>query len=212
MTTQSSPVIISQNVYDAIVEHAREGKPEEVCGILRGRGLTALEAIRGQNVATDRINNYDVDPKTLLLQFKFEEAGEEMMGIYHSHPISEAYPSATDAWNAHYPEAIYFICSLEFDEAPVLRAFGMVPHFIDIDAGHVRLDALHNTLPFREIRPDSHVFAYYQSPEENIPGMLEGFTKEVSPPFYVEFFQGPDEDGAELRVIDIHEYPVQIVA
>ena len=30
-----------QAVYAAIVDHARAGKPEEICGIVRGRGLDA---------------------------------------------------------------------------------------------------------------------------------------------------------------------------
>ena len=93
---------------------------------MRGLGLHAAEAVRGRNIAAERIENYEVDPQTLLRQFDFEEQGDEMMGIYHSHPVSVAYPSATDAWNAHYPECIYFICSLEHDAAPVLRAFRMI--------------------------------------------------------------------------------------
>ena len=28
---------LTRTVYDGIVAHAREGKPEEICGILRGR-------------------------------------------------------------------------------------------------------------------------------------------------------------------------------
>ena len=81
-----------------------------------GRGLVAFEAVAGRNIAAERIENYEVDPQTLLLQFAFEDGGDEMMGIYHSHPVSVAYPSATDAWNAYYPECIYFICSLEYDD------------------------------------------------------------------------------------------------
>ena len=53
--------------------------------------------------ADERIENYTVDPQTLLMQFDFEDDGDEMMGIYHSHPVSVAYPSATDAWNAPLP-------------------------------------------------------------------------------------------------------------
>ena len=115
---EGTPVQLPQAIADSIIAHAREGKPEEICGILRGRGSEAFELMRGQNMAEDKIDNYTVDPRTLLLQFEFEDAGDEMMGIYHSHPISVAYPSATDAWNAHYPDSIYFICSLEFDDEP----------------------------------------------------------------------------------------------
>ena len=73
------------------------------------------------------MENYEVDPQTLLRQFDFEEQGDEMMGIYHSHPVSVAYPSATDAWNAHYPECVYFICSLEHDTARSARLSADTP-------------------------------------------------------------------------------------
>ena len=134
MGKDNNVVTVPRAVRDVIVAHAREGKPEEICGIVRGRGLAAESIVRGRNIAAERIENYEVDPQTLLRQFEFEEEGDEMMGIYHSHPVSVAFPSATDAWNAHYPDSIYFICSLEYDDAPVIRAFRMTPPFSR--AGH----------------------------------------------------------------------------
>ena len=47
----------------------------------------------------------------------------ELVGIYHSHTHTEAYPSKTDVELAFYPDALYFIVSLENREAPVIRAF-----------------------------------------------------------------------------------------
>ncbi|MEX1019437.1 MAG: M67 family metallopeptidase [Litorilinea sp.] len=209
---QSEPVIIPQPAYAAIVAHARAGKPEEICGVLRGKGLTAFEAIAGRNIATERIENYEVDPHTLLLQFKFEDAGEEMMGIYHSHPVSVAYPSATDAWNAHYPECIYFICSLEFDDAPVVRAFRMVPHFVDLDVANLAA-----TLEFYETR--AGLFAYYQAADASVPPALADLPAAITAPFYVVYFApGGDAEGtaegleeAEGRVVTLAEHPVQVV-
>ena len=49
------------------------------------------------------------------------QRGEAMLGIYHSHPRTAAYPSPTDVEMAFYPEAIYFIISLA--GAIDLRAF-----------------------------------------------------------------------------------------
>ena len=43
-------VKLSAALWDAIVTHAREGKPEEICGIVRWRGAAALEVIRGQKI------------------------------------------------------------------------------------------------------------------------------------------------------------------
>lgn len=195
-------VQLPQTVYEEIIVHAREGKPEEICGVLRGRGLVAYELIRGQNMAEDRVNNYAVDQQTLLLQFKFEDSGDEMMGVYHSHPISVAYPSATDAWNAHYPDSVYLICSLEFDDAPVIRAFRMIPHFLDLD-----LATLKSSLPFYETRP--HLFAYYQEAAAELPIALREITQTATTPFYVVFYE--DSEWSEARVVSLHEYTLEVI-
>lgn len=199
----AQPVILSAADHAAIIAHAREGKPEEICGILRGKGLVAYEVIRGQNIAAERIENYEVDPQTLLRQFNFEDQGEEMMGIYHSHPVSVAYPSATDAWNAHYPESVYFICSLEYDDAPVIRAFRMTPHFLDLDYA-----ALRTALNCYETRRG--LWAYYLRADAAIPAPLQRTPAASLPvPFYV--VMAVDEEGAvDGRVVTLAEHPVEI--
>ena len=200
-------VYITQEIAEAIIAQARAGKPEEVCGVLRGRGMVAFEAVAGRNIAADRIENYEVDPQTLLLQFEFEDAGDEMMGIYHSHPVSAAYPSATDAWNAHYPDAVYFICSLEHDDAPVIRAYRMITHFLDLD-----LATLRGAPGFYETRPG--LFAYYQAAGRAAPPELAGIAAVAPAPFYVVYFRAaglgdqPGEQG-EGRVVSIVEHPVR---
>lgn len=200
---QDQPVKVPAAVQTHIIEHAREGKPEEICGILRGKGLDAYEAIRGQNIARERIENYEVDPQTLLRQFDFEDQGEEMMGIYHSHPVSVAYPSATDAWNAHYPESIYFICSLEYDDAPVIRAYRMTPYFLDLDYASLRTE-----LNCYETRPG--LWAYYQGHHVPLAAPLANTSAaELSVPFYV-VLNLDAEGNVEGRVVTLAEYRVEV--
>ena len=203
MSEVAEPVKLPVAVRDFIVAHARDGKPEEICGVLRGRGLVAFAAVAGRNIAAERIENYDVDPQTLLLQFTFEDEGDEMMGIYHSHPVSVAYPSATDAWNAYYPESIYFICSLEYDDAPVIRAFRMTTHWLDLD-----VDPLRAVLPFYETRP--HLFAYYQDLDRPVPAVLEELHLEVPVPFYIDFMTDGRGAVADTRVVSLVEHPVVV--
>lgn len=197
-------VHLARTVYDGIIAHAREGKPEEICGILRGRNGRATKLYRARNLAEDRIDNYDVDPQTLLKQFEFEEAGDEMVAIYHSHPVSVAYPSATDAWNAHYPETYYIICSLEFDDAPTLRAFRMEHQWADAD-----FEAARNAIPFEEVRPG--LFGYYQSAGARVPQELVDVIVGIAPPLYIVF--AVDESGGvdNFRVVGVSEFPVQVL-
>ncbi|MCX6045023.1 MAG: M67 family metallopeptidase [Chloroflexi bacterium] len=195
-------VHISQAIYDEIIVHAREGKPEEICGILSGNNLQAKKLIRGRNIAQERIENYEVDPQTLLMQFNFDDPADEMMGIYHSHPVSVAYPSATDAWNANYPDSIYFICSLEYDDAPVIRAFQMTPYFLDLD-----IRALRQTLSFYETRPG--LFAYYQANDKPVPDALAAIAGEVTKPFYVVYYSA-DNQEFDSRAVSLEEFVVEV--
>jgi proteasome lid subunit RPN8/RPN11 len=198
-------VHLPARLQETIIAHARQGRPEEICGVLRGRGLAAFEVVRGRNIAAERIENYEVDPQTLLLQFQFEEQGDEMMGIYHSHPVSVAYPSATDAWNAHYPECIYFICSLEHEAAPVVRAFRMTPHFLALDWA-----ALLRGLPVYETRRG--LWAYYQPSHKPVPSLLADVAEQAPAPFYLVMF-GPDGQDGDLdgRVVSVTEHPIQSI-
>lgn len=116
-------LIVPAAIQADIIAHSRAGWPEEVCGILAGRDGVVTGLLRAANVAADRRLHYTVDPAVLLRQFEFEEAGEEMIAIYHSHPLSPAYPSATDAAQATYPDAVTIICSLQQRQAPVLAGF-----------------------------------------------------------------------------------------
>ena len=52
-----------------------------------------------------------------------EEAGEELVAIYHSHTKSAAYPSQTDVNLAGWPDAVYLIVSLAEPDAPDVKGF-----------------------------------------------------------------------------------------
>ncbi len=121
---------LPHRIYEEIVAHAREGYPEEICGLIAGHvedGIGYAHALyRARNVAEDRTVNYAVDPQTLLKQIEFEERGEVLVAIYHSHPESPPYPSATDARQAYYPDSVYIICSLQDWEYPELRGWHLV--------------------------------------------------------------------------------------
>ncbi len=150
---ENDTLILPGEIWDAIVGHAREGLPEEVCGILRGKDGMVTGMVRARNVAQEREINYTVDSDTLLRQFEFEDAGEEMVAIYHSHPVTPAYPSASDAQQAAYPDAVTIICSLADPAAPVLRGYRLRP--VDVE-GDI------TAYPLTPVRGRHDFLAYHQ--------------------------------------------------
>lgn len=108
----------------AIVTHARDEAPRECCGIISGRNGKAIELYRARNIAEGN-NFYEIDPAQLI-EFEFDlmpASGTEIIAIYHSHPISPAYPSPTDVQLAYWTDAVYVICSLANPDSPVVRGF-----------------------------------------------------------------------------------------
>jgi proteasome lid subunit RPN8/RPN11 len=109
-------VLITLEVGDAIVAHALEARPAECCGLLAGDGRVISSVHRLRNEAERPEIRYFASPEDLFAAMKaMREEGLEMMGIYHSHPNSPAYPSKSDVELAFYSDSIYFIVSLAGD-------------------------------------------------------------------------------------------------
>ena len=117
-------VQIIRSVYDAIIEHAKKGYPNEACGILAGeKEGNGSHFFPMRNMDESSIS-YFMDPKEQLKVFKkMREVSLDMTGIVHSHVASEAYPSQKDIRLAFYPEISYLIVSLSDMKKPVLRSF-----------------------------------------------------------------------------------------
>jgi [CysO sulfur-carrier protein]-S-L-cysteine hydrolase len=108
---------------EEIVAHARVERPKEACGLVAGRAGHATRVIRCANAHPAPVTRYSIDPREQLRAFRDMEAnGEELFAIYHSHPITQPYPSPTDRAEAHYPDAFYVLVSLR-DATPEVRAY-----------------------------------------------------------------------------------------
>jgi proteasome lid subunit RPN8/RPN11 len=105
---------ISATVEEALKTHARAATPNECCGLLAGKNGVITISYPLRNCAEYPQTRYAAAPEDLFAAMRrMREAGLEFLGIYHSHPRSPAYPSSTDIELAFYPEAIYFIISLQ---------------------------------------------------------------------------------------------------
>ena len=110
-------------VRDQMIAHALSELPYEACGLLAGRDGRVERFYATANADRSPVT-YRLDPAEQLRVFnRIEEEGLELVGIYHSHTHTEAYPSPTDRRQAFYPEAHYVLVSLADRDRPVLRAF-----------------------------------------------------------------------------------------
>lgn len=187
--------ILPADLHAAIIAHARAGWPEEVCGLVRGKEGRASDIRRAQNVAANPVMDYEIAAADLLVQFDWEDAGDELIAIYHSHPVSPAYPSASDAWNAHYPDAIYLICSLADAENPVLKGFLLRPL-----AGKLDLAAVRAELAFDETRPGR--WGAYLRPDQPLPASLTQLDPPPSSAIYVVYERQPGA-GPVVRAVSV---------
>ena len=117
---------IPRALYDELIAHALEEAPNECVGMIAAREDEAVEVHRARNAAATWLR-YELHPTDQLrIMNQLEEDGEDLVGIYHSHTNSEAYPSQTDVNLADaWPDPLYLICSLEHADEPVVRAFAI---------------------------------------------------------------------------------------
>jgi [CysO sulfur-carrier protein]-S-L-cysteine hydrolase len=105
-------VVIPAAVRDEVIAHARAGLPNEACGILAGRDGHVERFFPAEADEPSpyyyRISSAD----QIRIMNAIEDAGLDMVGIYHSHVSSPAYPSRTDTEQAFWPDAVYVIASL----------------------------------------------------------------------------------------------------
>lgn len=108
-----------------MVNHALMCHPEEACGLIAGDASGAIRMVYPLTNAEASPVRYTIDAREHFGALRHAERnGWELVGAFHSHPTTEAYPSVTDIAKAAEPEWIYLIISLM--GAPQLRAFRIV--------------------------------------------------------------------------------------
>ncbi|HET7235378.1 MAG TPA: M67 family metallopeptidase [Actinomycetota bacterium] len=109
--------------FDEMVEHGLAAFPNEACGLVAGKEGRPVRFFPMTNADASPVT-YRLDPKEQLTVFdEMDDQGWDLLGIFHTHTHSEAYPSDTDRRQAFYPEAEYLVMSLSDRANPVLRSF-----------------------------------------------------------------------------------------
>jgi len=119
-----SGLTVSPELAQGLLSHARAELPNEACGLLAGSLATgqATTFHPARNAEASPLR-YNVDPDDLVrITFAIDDAGQDLVAIFHSHTRSPAVPSATDRRTAMYPEPFYLLASLSDPGAPPERA------------------------------------------------------------------------------------------
>jgi len=108
-----------------MLQIARSEPVMECCGLLAGVGGVITKIFPAKNALASP-TAYEVAPQELFPLFRrMREEGLEHLGIYHSHPASENFPSPSDIELAGYPNEAYFIISLLPNAPHPVRAFSI---------------------------------------------------------------------------------------
>jgi [CysO sulfur-carrier protein]-S-L-cysteine hydrolase len=116
---------------EAVVATCIRALPNEGCGLLIGTSDGVLHDIVASDNVADSARVYEIDPKVLLRATRrADDEGLEVIGVFHSHTHSEAYPSPTDVRQAPDPGWHYVLVSL-LDSPANVRSFRVVDETVE---------------------------------------------------------------------------------
>lgn len=128
-------LVITERQVAEMIAHVRNEAPNEGCGMLGGKDGTVLAVLPARNTAASPIR-FTIHPEDLLqiVRTVEYERNWQIVGIFHSHVASAAYPSATDVAEAEfdmgdgevaerYPGAVHVVISLANPAEPDVRGY-----------------------------------------------------------------------------------------
>ena len=93
-------IVLTQKDKDELITHAIGQQPSESCAMLLGTKVDDIwnvkEIFLTQNIDNSQ-TNFTISPEELLNGYQLaEKMNLELVGVFHSHPNSDATPSSTD--------------------------------------------------------------------------------------------------------------------
>ncbi len=122
---------LAAGVHDRLIAIARAALPNEACGLLAGpapadaNGPVSVEAVWPVANSLRSPHRFALDGSGMLdAEDRIDAAGQTVIGVFHSHPTSQAVPSATDRadaqrWDPHH-RFIHALVSMQ-GFAPTIR-------------------------------------------------------------------------------------------
>jgi proteasome lid subunit RPN8/RPN11 len=123
-------VVFAAGVAVELRRLASAAYPSEGCGVLIGAAgdvLSVRSVTAGANLASRGRDRFELDPLAIVRAERWaREAGQEVLGFWHSHPDHPAVPSRLDTERA-WQEYLYVIVSSSADGTGAVRAWRLLP-------------------------------------------------------------------------------------
>jgi proteasome lid subunit RPN8/RPN11 len=111
---------LPREMVDQVLAHARRDHPDECCGVVSALAGTASRLFEMEN-AERSPTGFTFDSAEWLRVYRdIDDADEEPWVVYHSHTMTEAYPSRTDIrWSETAGFPYWLLVSTRSDEDEV---------------------------------------------------------------------------------------------
>ena len=124
MNTDNKTLLLPRKLANQILAHAQKNPETEICGLISSQNQHANRYYPILNTAENSGVRFQMDEQAQIETMKkMRGQNEELLAIVHSHPHSDAVPSALDEQEHLYPDAFYLIVSLNTTGVLDLRAF-----------------------------------------------------------------------------------------
>jgi proteasome lid subunit RPN8/RPN11 len=114
----------AKTLVDEIIAHCQSQYPKEACGYLAGNAAGRVAQVYPMTNVEESPIGYAMDPREQLqVEKQMRQRGQRLVGIYHSHTASDAYPSPVDVRLAISPDVSYALVSLKDRRQPVMKSY-----------------------------------------------------------------------------------------
>jgi [CysO sulfur-carrier protein]-S-L-cysteine hydrolase len=121
---------MSSKLYEELIRYCRSKLPEEACGFINGctveGGFLAAQFLPMTNNALNPREHFTMNPSEVVpILYNKEPSSHQIIGIFHSHPSTDAVLSQEDGFTEWHTLPTYWIFSFQHPSAPVLQIFNI---------------------------------------------------------------------------------------
>jgi len=124
MKTSEQTLYLPRPLVNKILAHAQQNPTVEVCGMIANDASDHKDYYAIDNVAKDPGCRFLMDaPQQINAMKQMRDRHQQLFAIVHSHPTTNAQPSALDIIENSYKDVFYIIISLNTKGVLEMRAY-----------------------------------------------------------------------------------------